>query len=77
MARLAALELDLRVSALARLGRSRDDGERLVLELAVRDLLAGAAPGPGATLGGRALGRCERGLRMRATRLFLRAALLR
>ena len=39
VARLAALELDLRVSELARLGRSRDDGERLVLEAAVRDLL--------------------------------------
>lgn len=39
VARLAALELDLRVSELARLGRSRDDGERLVLEIAVRDLI--------------------------------------
>lgn len=39
VARLAALELDLRVSELARLGRSRDDGERLVLEAAVRDLI--------------------------------------
>lgn len=39
VARLAALELDLRVSELARLGRSRDDGERLVLEVAVRDLI--------------------------------------
>jgi DNA polymerase III delta subunit len=45
--RLAALELDLRVSAMAQLGRTRDDGARLVLELATRDLLAiarGAAP---------------------------------
>lgn len=38
--RMAALELDLRVSAFAALGRSPDDGARLVLELAVRDLLA-------------------------------------
>lgn len=38
--RLARLELDLRVSAYARLGRTPDDGERLVLELAARDLLA-------------------------------------
>jgi DNA polymerase-3 subunit delta len=38
--RMAALELDLRVSAFAGLGASRDDGERLVLELGVRDLLA-------------------------------------
>jgi DNA polymerase III delta subunit len=45
--RLAALELDLRVSAIAQLGRTRDDGARLVLELATRDLLAlarGSAP---------------------------------
>jgi DNA polymerase III delta subunit len=45
--RLAALELDLRVSAMAQLGRTRDDGARLVLELATRDLLAlarGTAP---------------------------------
>jgi DNA polymerase III delta subunit len=45
--RLAALELDLRVSAMAQLGRTRDDGARLVLELATRDLLAlarGKAP---------------------------------
>lgn len=50
VARLAALELDLRVSALRDLGRSRDDGERLVLETAARDLLAlarGGRPGPG------------------------------
>jgi DNA polymerase III delta subunit len=50
VARLAALELDLRVSALRDLGRSsRDDGERLVLETAARDLLAlarGGAPAP-------------------------------
>lgn len=38
--RLAALELDLRVSALRELGRSPDDGARLVLESAARDLLA-------------------------------------
>jgi hypothetical protein len=47
VARLAALELDLRVSAFADLGRSADDGRRLVLELAVRDLLAGGRSGPG------------------------------
>ena len=56
VARLAALELDLRVSELARLGRSRDDGERLVLETAARDLLAlarGGRPAPGErSLGG-------------------------
>lgn len=46
VARLAALELDLRVSAFSELGRSGDDGRRLVLELAVRDLLAGARHGP-------------------------------
>jgi DNA polymerase III delta subunit len=40
LVRLAALELDLRVSALAALGRSRDDGERFVLEMAARDLLS-------------------------------------
>jgi len=40
VARLAALELDLRVGALANLGRSRDDGQRFVIERAVRDLLA-------------------------------------
>lgn len=43
--RLAALELDLRVSALRQLGRSPDDGARLVLELATRDLLALARGG--------------------------------
>jgi DNA polymerase III delta subunit len=50
VARLAELELDLRVSALRELGRSRDDGERLVLEAAARDLLAlarGGRPAPG------------------------------
>ena len=50
VARLAELELDLRVSALRDLGRSRDDGERLVLETAARDLLAlarGGRPAPG------------------------------
>jgi hypothetical protein len=50
VARLAELELDLRVSALSELGRSRDDGERLVLETAARDLLGlarGGRPGPG------------------------------
>jgi DNA polymerase III subunit delta len=49
VARLAELELDLRVSALRDLGRSRDDGERLVLETAARDLLAlarGGRPAP-------------------------------
>jgi DNA polymerase III subunit delta len=46
VARLAGLELDLRVSAFSELGRSGDDGRRLVLELAVRDLLAGARRGP-------------------------------
>ncbi len=45
VARLAALELELRVSELARLGRSRDDGERLVLETAARDLLTLARGG--------------------------------
>jgi DNA polymerase-3 subunit delta len=39
VARLATLELDLRVSAFADLGRSGDDGGRFVLELATRDLL--------------------------------------
>jgi DNA polymerase III delta subunit len=48
VARLAALELDLRVSELARLGRSRDDGERLVLETAVRDLIGLMRGRPGA-----------------------------
>ena len=50
IARLAELELDLRVSALRELGRTRDDGERLVLEAAARDLLAlarGGRPAPG------------------------------
>jgi DNA polymerase III delta subunit len=50
VARLAELELDLRVSELRHLGRSRDDGERLVLEAATRDLLAlarGGRPAPG------------------------------
>jgi DNA polymerase III delta subunit len=50
VARLAEVELDLRVSALSELGRSRDDGERLVLETAARDLLGlarGGRPGPG------------------------------
>lgn len=40
VARLAALELDLRVGALTDLGRSPDDGRRFVLERAARDLLA-------------------------------------
>lgn len=39
VARLAALELELRVSEVGTLGRSSDDGARLVLEIAVRDLL--------------------------------------
>jgi len=39
VARLATLELDLRVSAFSDLGRSGDDGRRFVLELAARDLL--------------------------------------
>ena len=39
VARLADLELDLRVSALTDLGTSRGDGERMVLELGVRDLI--------------------------------------
>jgi DNA polymerase III delta subunit len=49
LARLAALELDLRVSAQRDFGRSPGDGERLVLESAARDLLAlarGAWPAP-------------------------------
>lgn len=49
LARLAALELDLRVSAQRDFGRSPGDGERLVLETAARDLLAlarGARPAP-------------------------------
>lgn len=40
VARLADLELDLRVSALTDLGTSRGDGERMVLEMGVRDLIA-------------------------------------
>ncbi len=50
VARLAALELELRVSSLRDLGRTREDGERLVLETAARDLLAlarGSRPAPG------------------------------
>ncbi len=39
VARLAALELDLRVSSLNDLGRSSDDGRRFILELAARDLV--------------------------------------
>ena len=39
VARLATLELDLRVSSITDLGRSNDDGRRFVLELATRDLL--------------------------------------
>jgi DNA polymerase III delta subunit len=39
LVRLAALELDLRVSSLVDLGGSRDDGERFVLEMAARDLV--------------------------------------
>jgi DNA polymerase III delta subunit len=49
VARCAALELELRVSSLRGLGRSPDDGERLVLETAARDLLAltrGGRPAP-------------------------------
>lgn len=37
--RVAALELELRVSAARELGRSRDDGERLVIEQAARDVI--------------------------------------
>lgn len=50
LARLASLELDLRVNAIAKLGRSPQDGPRLVLELAVRDLLdlvRAPTPAPG------------------------------
>lgn len=50
VARLASLELDLRVNEIARLGRSSQDGARLVLELAVRDLLdlvRARTPAPG------------------------------
>ncbi|MSO44379.1 MAG: hypothetical protein EXQ74_03560 [Thermoleophilia bacterium] len=39
VARLADLELDLRVSALTDLGSSRADGARIVLELGVADLI--------------------------------------
>ncbi len=39
VARIADLELDLRLSELRHLGASPDDGERFVLEVAVRDLL--------------------------------------
>lgn len=39
VARLARLELDLRVSSITRLGRTADDGHRFVLEMAARDLL--------------------------------------
>lgn len=39
VARIADLELDLRLSELRHLGTSPDDGERFVLEVAVRDLL--------------------------------------
>ena len=39
VARVADLELDLRLSELRHLGQSPEDGERFVLELAVRDLL--------------------------------------
>lgn len=49
VARIAALELDLRVSSQRDFGRSPGDGERLVLETAARDLLAlarGARPAP-------------------------------
>lgn len=45
LVRLAALEMEMRVSALRQLGRGPDDGERLVLELAVRDLLRSARGG--------------------------------
>ncbi len=40
VARLSDLELDLRVSSLTDLGISRGDGERMVLELGVRDLIS-------------------------------------
>ncbi len=49
LARIAALELDLRVSAQLDFRRSPGDGERLVLETAARDLLAlarGGTPAP-------------------------------
>jgi len=44
VARVAALELDLRVSALTDLGRSSDDGRRFALERAARDLLVAVRP---------------------------------
>ncbi len=50
VARLASLELDLRLNEFTRLGRSSQDGARLVLELAVRDLLdlvRARTPAPG------------------------------
>ena len=40
LARLASLELDMRVSSYVRLARGRDDGERFTWELAARDILA-------------------------------------
>ena len=40
VSRIAALELELRVSAFTQLGRTPDDGQRFVLEIAARDLLA-------------------------------------
>lgn len=42
--RVAAGELDLRVNHLSQLGRSRDDGSRLMLEAITRDLLEICAP---------------------------------
>ncbi|MGI9539942.1 MAG: DNA polymerase III subunit delta [Miltoncostaeaceae bacterium] len=47
--RVAAGELDLRVNHLAQLGRSRDDGSRLMLEAITRDLLEICAPRRSAT----------------------------
>lgn len=47
--RLAAGELDLRVNHLAQLGRSRDDGSRMMLEAIARDLLEICAPRRGVT----------------------------
>ncbi len=49
-ARVAALELELRVSAVKELGRSPDDGERLVIEQAARDVIA-IVRGDGAPVG--------------------------
>jgi DNA polymerase-3 subunit delta len=46
VARLARLELDLRVSSVRDLGRSPDDGRRFVLERAARDLVAIARGAP-------------------------------